>query len=61
MAEGLKSVDGAWQKQMVVKVYEAIIRSDMTLKQTISVCVSVFVVYVCVCVCTRPSCAETGL
>jgi len=36
MAEGLKSVDGAWQKQMVVKVYEAIIRSDMTLKQTIS-------------------------
>ena len=36
MAEGLKSVDGGWEKQMVVKVYETIIRSDMTLKQTIA-------------------------
>ena len=36
MAEGLKSVDGGWEKQMVVKVYESIIRSDMSLKQTIA-------------------------
>jgi len=36
MGQGLKSVDGGWEKQMVVKVYETIIRSDMTLKQAIS-------------------------
>ena len=27
---------GAWEKQMVVKVYESILRSDLTLKQTIA-------------------------
>jgi len=32
-----QSVDGGWEKQMVVKVYESIIRSDLSLKQTVRV------------------------
>ena len=33
----VQSVDGGWEKQMVVKVYESIIRSDLSLKQTVRV------------------------
>jgi len=35
MIEGLKNTEKGWEKQMVVKLYEAILRADFTLKETL--------------------------
>mmetsp|Transcript_36929 Transcript_36929/g.86929 ORF Transcript_36929/g.86929 Transcript_36929/m.86929 type:complete len:933 (+) Transcript_36929:129-2927(+) len=36
MVEGLKNTNNGWEKQMVVKLYEAILRADFTLKETLA-------------------------
>ncbi|KAJ1494247.1 Metallo-dependent phosphatase-like protein, partial [Baffinella frigidus] len=36
MSEGLKNTTAGWEKLMVVKLYESILRCDMTLKQTLT-------------------------
>ncbi len=33
LVEGLKNTANGWEKQMVVKLYEAILRADFTLKE----------------------------